>query len=342
MLHQISWRRAALAGLLPLMLIVPLGLVPATGQADILPYGQSFETMLPTDPGALAADGWLVFGNVFSPAMAYLYGYGPFAAPNNQPPGPPGPAFSQVVGGQGGPSQGAVQLSVISDYENTDHALGNWIESNVFQERTVGPSNVGQTWYFEFDAKLGDLVSPTTAVAFIKTLDPNAGYALTNFLALDMTSIPITWQRYSVSLYIDAGLSGQLFQFGFANTATNYDPSGVYYDNIELTQTSTVDVPGPGAAGPRLELSTRGNPVAGRDAQVLAFTVPRDGRVALKIYDVTGALVATLIDGDLTAGTHQATWRGLDSGGRVVPAGIYLAEVAAGRDRAVSKLHRLR
>lgn len=342
MLHRTSWRRAVLAGLLPLVLIMPLGFVPATGHADILAYGQSFETMLPTDAGALGADGWLVYGNVFNPSFVYLYGYGPFPAPNNQPPGPPGPAFSQLVSGEGGPTQGAVQLSVISDYENADHANANWIESNLFQERTVGAANVGQTWYFEFDAKAGSLVSPTTAVAFIKTLDPGNGYALTNFLIRDMTSLPPTWSRYSLSITIDAGLVGQIFQFGFANTTTSYAPSGVFYDNIELGLTSTVDVPGPGVSGPRLELSTRGNPAAGRDGQVLAFSVPREGPVAVKIYDVTGALVTTLVDGELPAGSHQATWRGLDAGGRAVPAGIYLAEVAAGGQRAVAKLNRLR
>ena len=46
---------------------------------------------------------------------------------------------------------------------------------------------------------------------------------MTNFIQVDMTSIPATWDNYSISLAIDAGLVGQILQFGFANTATNYE-----------------------------------------------------------------------------------------------------------------------
>jgi hypothetical protein len=61
-----------------------------------------------------------------------------------------------------------------------------------------------------------------------------AGYATTHFVTVDMTGIPQTWGNYSVSLAIDAGLVGQLLQFGFMNTATSYAGSGVFYDNIHF------------------------------------------------------------------------------------------------------------
>ena len=35
--------------------------------ADLSVYTQDFEGLVQTDPGALANDGWLVFGNVFDP-----------------------------------------------------------------------------------------------------------------------------------------------------------------------------------------------------------------------------------------------------------------------------------
>ena len=86
------------------------------------------------------------------------------------------------------------------------------IESVVYREQTIGVADVGKTWAFEFDAKLGNLEGQTTAIAFIKTLDPNNGFALTNFITVDMTSIPVTWQRYTLTIAIDAGLAGQLLQ----------------------------------------------------------------------------------------------------------------------------------
>jgi len=201
-----------------------VSLLPTAGLA-LTPYFQDFETLDPADTAALTNDGWLVFGNVFGYDLGYWYGYGPFGAPND------GAAFCALVSGQGGAEQGAVQLSVFSDYNNADHPQA-WIESNVFQEQTVEAGDVGSTYVFEFDAKMGNLELRSTAAAFIKTLDPGNGWAMTNYITADMTAIPDTWGRYSVSLAIDASLVGQVFQFGFTNMAAGYEGSGIFYDNL--------------------------------------------------------------------------------------------------------------
>lgn len=200
----------------------------------LMPYAQDFEGLVQSDPDALANDGWLVFGNVFDPAGNYLYGYGPFAAPNHDL------AFCQIVIGEGGPAQGAQQLVVFSDYQNTDHGIGNLIESNVFQEQNIVTGDVGDTYVFAFQAKLGNIEGSSTAAAFIKTLDPGAGYVTTNFITIDMTSIPVTWSDYELALAIDPSLDGQILQFGFLNVATNYEGSGIFYDNIDFYVDSPV------------------------------------------------------------------------------------------------------
>lgn len=203
-------------------------LIPAASFA-LVPYSQDFEGLVQADPGALGNDGWLVYGNVFDGGGGWLYGYGAFPAPNG------GAAFSAIADGQGGPDQGAQQLVTYSDYDNGDHALGNLIEANCFQEFTIGAGDVTETWIFTFDAKLGDILPPTTALAFIKTLDPNAGWAQTNFITVDMTSIPTTWNTYSLTITIDPSLDGQILQIGFASTATLYQNSGIIYDNIDFS-----------------------------------------------------------------------------------------------------------
>ena len=208
-----------------------LSMVGAAGAA-VAPYAQDFEGLTQSDPAALTNDGWLIFGNVFDSGGNYLYGYGVFGAPND------GAAFSAIVAGEGGAMQGSQQLSIFSDYNNVDHAAGNLIEANVFQEMTVEAINVGENWTFQFDAKIGNLEGATTALAFIKTLDPGAGFATTNFIIADMTSIPGTWDEYSLSIEIDASLVGQILQIGFASTASNWEGSGVFYDNIQFNLTS--------------------------------------------------------------------------------------------------------
>ncbi len=210
-------------------------LIPTAGLA-LLPYSQDFEGLSLSSPTALADDGWLVFGNVFGPDWSYWYGYGPFPAPND------GFGFCQIVTGEGGAGQGAQQLVAFSDYNNGDHGNGAFIESNVFQEMVVGPGDVTENWVFDFQAKMGNLELGSTALAFIKTLDPGAGWAMTNFITLDMTAIPTTWGAYSISIVIDPSLDGQILQFGFANTASNYEGSGVFYDNIRFHPTGPVAI----------------------------------------------------------------------------------------------------
>lgn len=215
------------------LVVVSLACLTPVASLALAPYSQDFELLDQGDVNALANDGWLVYGNVFSPEWIYWYGYGPFPAPND------GAAFCAIVIGEGGAGQGTQQLSVFSDYNNPDHGVGAHIESNVYQEQAISADDVGETWIFEFEAKLGNLAGQTTALAFIKTLDPGAGYQMTNFITEDMTQTPATWTSYSLSIVIDATLVGQILQIGFANTATYYEGSGVFYDNIDFYMDET-------------------------------------------------------------------------------------------------------
>ena len=209
-----------------------LCVVSTSSRADLAPYSQDFEGLVQSDPAALANDGWKVFGNVFGPDWSYWYGYGPFPAPNG------GPGFCAIDAGQGDPAQGNQQLVVYSDYNNGNQGDGSnaIIEANVFHEQTIGAADVGSTWVFEFDAKRGNISGASLAGAFFKTLNPAAGYALTNYIPIDLTGIPDAWGSYSLSIVIDPSLEGQILQFGFINWASNYQGSGIFYDNVVFSR----------------------------------------------------------------------------------------------------------
>lgn len=201
---------------------------PAISHADVTPYSQSFETLAADAPGALTADGWKIFGNVFNADGSYAYGYGVFGAPN----GPSG--FSAIVSGEGGPAQGAQQMSVYNDYSNVGaHLGGQLVEALVFQEQTVGAADTGQTWIFRFDAKRGNLAAPTVAEAFIKTLNPLTGFNTTQVQSISMTNVSSDWGTFVIPFTVTAG-AGQLLQFGFSSKTGAFAPSGVFYDNISL------------------------------------------------------------------------------------------------------------
>ncbi len=211
-----------------IVLVAALLLVAPVAFAQT-PYSQDFETLAMVD-GSMSGDGWLVYGNVSDALGNYLYGHGPWPAPNNIS------NWCDITTGQGGIEQGDQQLSMFSDYNNTDHALGYLIESNLYQEQVL-PVGASGIWAFQFDAKMGDLTGASTASAFIKTLDPSAGYTLTNHIPYDTTSLPETWGTYTI--YLDVtGLDNQLFQIGFATVSSNYEPCGIFYDNVHLFELS--------------------------------------------------------------------------------------------------------
>jgi hypothetical protein len=124
-------------------------------------------------------------------------------------------------------------MVVYNDYNNGDHGIGNLIEANIFREQVITAADVGRAVIFSFDAKLGDLQPPTTATAFIKIINTTTWY-LDAFEYIDMTNVSSTWNNYSASITIDNSWVGNLFQIGFMNTATNYTPSGLVYDNLSL------------------------------------------------------------------------------------------------------------
>jgi len=205
-------------------------LIPVAGLGQTF-YAQDFEGLAPVD-GSLAGDGWLIFANVFDAGGGYLYGYGVFPAPNNIG------NWQDIVSGEGGPAQDLQQIVVYSDYANADHGVGNLIETNVFQEQVV-PAGATGTWTFTFDAKKGNIAGATTAIGFIKVLNPATGYSLSVFNTVDTTNTPVTWTDYSISVDV-TGLDGQILQFGFSATASNYEPAGVFYDNVVFSPDGTV------------------------------------------------------------------------------------------------------
>jgi hypothetical protein len=59
----------------------------------------------------------------------------------------------------------------------------------------------------------------------------------------------------------------------------------------------------------------------------IAFTLERAGAITLRIFDVAGRLVTTLVDRTLPAGDHRVAWRGRDRQERPVASGVYFYEL---------------
>jgi hypothetical protein len=138
------------------------------------------------------------------------------------------------------------------------------------------------------------------------------------------------WVERSFDLDSHIALTDQVrFRFVAADTGS---PSLVEaaIDDFNLTAMSSTTGIGPGTGSPVLVSGLdpcRPNPF--NPATTITFRVATSGQAMLRIYDVSGRRVATLVDGSVTAGEHSLRWDGRNDAGRTVASGIYFMRLDA-------------
>ncbi len=71
---------------------------------------------------------------------------------------------------------------------------------------------------------------------------------------------------------------------------------------------------------------------------VIRFRLPGGSHVNLRVYNLTGQLVRTLVEAQKPAGRHQVVWDGLNARGEHLSSGVYLYRIEAGDFRATKRL----
>lgn len=62
----------------------------------------------------------------------------------------------------------------------------------------------------------------------------------------------------------------------------------------------------------------------------ISYSIPVEGRVTMKIFDVLGKEITVLVDGLESAGYHRVIWNSRDSDGNRVPSGVYIYRLTSG------------
>ena len=63
----------------------------------------------------------------------------------------------------------------------------------------------------------------------------------------------------------------------------------------------------------------------------ISYQLPTPRHTSLKIYDLSGRLVRTLVNRECTAGAHTVVWDRRDDSGRKTPEGLYFLRLKSGR-----------
>ena len=131
----------------------------------------------------------------------------------------------------------------------------------------------------------------------------------------------VDWEPVVFEITDYSGDARFRFVFGSDDSQT---AEGWYIDEVEFfgsdTLWSETDEAVPLPLRPSMET---GRPNPTRSDTRIRFQVPNRSEVILRIFDINGRRVRTLVSGVVPAGTHTVAWDGRDSAGNATAAGLY-------------------
>jgi len=74
------------------------------------------------------------------------------------------------------------------------------------------------------------------------------------------------------------------------------------------------------------------------NSTVFTFQLPETSHTVLRVYDLNGRLIKTLVDKELKGGIHTVSWNGMDELNQTAASGIYIYELQTDQHRASMKL----
>ena len=70
----------------------------------------------------------------------------------------------------------------------------------------------------------------------------------------------------------------------------------------------------------------------------IAYSIDLNSNVNVTVYSLLGEEIATLFAGDITPGTHEVRWNGVDNAGVAVASGVYIYRVEANNQALTGKM----
>ena len=219
------------------------------------------------------------------------------------------------------------KISLFNGTQEADQTAGGvW---HLREERRSGGSNQLP--------QLSNLIIPDPGIgAFISVTydDPDAHCPVYAELVLDNSQIyPLRPQSLDYSGPVEYRSSEGIpaLEAGTWTTAlVRFSDNEV--DEVSLSGViSTVKGPGWGTM-----VSASPNPFSGPTQ--LSFSLGKDQQVQLSIYDLAGRKIRTLVNSELSMGSHYHNWDGRDRLGRPQPAGVYFVMLKTQAEKRVSRV----
>jgi hypothetical protein len=131
-----------------------------------------------------------------------------------------------------------------------------------------------------------------------------------------------TWQYISSARYVALSFAGPTT--GWASSP----PAGTI---VKFNGNLATAVDTPQSTTPQIFILMQNYPNPFNPETRIKFQVPATGWIELEVFNMIGQHVATLLQGKRAAGEYELIWDGRNDLGQLVPSGIYLLSLRAGK-----------
>ncbi|MCK5052270.1 MAG: T9SS type A sorting domain-containing protein [Candidatus Cloacimonetes bacterium] len=87
-----------------------------------------------------------------------------------------------------------------------------------------------------------------------------------------------------------------------------------------------------------IEFSASNYPNPFNPETTIAYSLPNDGMIELRVFNIRGQLVKTLVKGEQLAGSYETVWNGKDNNEKSVSSGIYFYKLSTKDDTIMKKM----
>ncbi|MRR09300.1 T9SS type A sorting domain-containing protein, partial [bacterium] len=200
------------------------------------------------------------------------------------------------------------------------------------------------TSYFSYHIDLSDFATKVKAAI---TTRPTLTTACNNVVSQVTNAVKL---YKNTSSYANARGIAIFHNSSSSNYDTDYNSlpicASTHWDEYLKGQTSTSNVGATAGTLGETRFGSRGAafelapcvPNPARSSAMLSFQLVAPGQTALKVYNLNGQLVKTLVDAPLGQGWHDVSWDLTDDSGKQVTAGAYFYKLESGSARDMKRM----
>ena len=255
-------------------------------------------------------------------------------------------------------------------------ATSSWITTGVTSANAnaIKALTAGATYYWQVRSRINGsspaIMSPWSMVASFSTaagassvvpliVSPNYLQPLNNTAAVLTWNLPVQSEsplKYDLQYSKNSNFSNAVTVPNLNNPSTlvsGLEPNSTYYwrvlskaDNGSISSYSTTaafKTTGTTAVGENEVIPTdyelaQNYPNPFNPTTRINFSIPQNSFVSIRVFDILGREVKTLIDQQMTAGSHSVEWNADNNLGGKVSTGMYIYRITAGSFVATRKM----